>query len=257
MIKNQKLKKPNNTLTRHITSAKSLSRFSPQSVIYYPRIRFKRKNTKLKHNNNKTHKIWHTQDFRLQRPLLLAPLWAPQTDLLYYYNSPNFSTAPINFSNVTKIGAQIYHKRFTLYLQATNPPQNFIIFLQSSSSEDHSMSIFLAAIHSQIAKNVFNTPQGPDSIIERPLSQAQWKHSFNIVKYSSFFKRSSPFNFHKTPHMITLRSLFHQCIDKQPDTTRTYPTLPLKIDPNLAVPEVIKHYSSTKKERAHDMQNNL
>ena len=120
--------------------------------------------------------------------------------------------------------------------------------------------------------------------LERLLSQAHWNHSFNIVNSSPSFQSSLPLSFTGTPPIITLSSNTptpdpdqhsHHCIGKQPDTTRTYPTLPLKLDPKFIVPppalfgdhnngeqlhnwakqRISKSYKITpvQKQRAHDL----
>ena len=70
-------------------------------------------------------------------------------------------------------------------------------------------------------------------------------HFFNIVNSSLSFQSSLPVSVQGTPTVITLSSNSptpdidqhsYQCIGKQTDTTRTYPTLPLKVDPKLVVP---------------------
>ena len=103
-------------------------------------------------------------------------------------------------------------------------------------------SQFSSLTASQIANNPFNPPQGQITNFERLLSQAHRNHSFNIVNSSASFQSSLPLNF---PGIITPSSNSqtpdpdqhsHQCIGKQPDKTRTYPTIPLKLDPNFIVP---------------------
>ena len=77
------------------------------------------------------------------------------------------------------------------------------------------------------------------------LSQAHWNHSFNIVNSSPSFQSSLPLSFPGTPAKITLSSNSptsdpdqhsHSRIGKQPDTTRTYPNLTLKLYPKFIVP---------------------
>ena len=98
---------------------------------------------------------------------------------------------------------------------------------------------------SQIENNTFNPPPRPITNIERLLSHAHLNHSFNIVKSSPSFQSSLPLGFPGKPPTITLSSNLptpdpdqhsHNCIGKQPDTTRTYPTLPLKLDTKFIVP---------------------
>ena len=120
-----------------------------------------------------------------------------------------------------------------------------ISLLSDASNSDSISSQFSSTTASQIANKPFNPPQGPTSNIERLLSQAHWNHSFNIVSSLPSFQSSLPTNFLGMPSIINLSSNSptpdsdqhsHHCIGKQPDTTRTYPTLSLKLDPKFTVP---------------------
>ena len=120
-----------------------------------------------------------------------------------------------------------------------------ISLLSDTSISDPISSHFFSPTASQIANNPFNPPQGQITNFERLLSQADWNHSFNIVNSSPSFQNSLPLSFPGTPPIITLSSNSptpdpdqhsHQCIGKQPDTTRTYPTRSLKLDPKFIVP---------------------
>ena len=120
-----------------------------------------------------------------------------------------------------------------------------ISLLSDTSNSDPINCQFSLPTGSQTANNPFNLPQGQITNFERLLSQAHWNHSFNIDTSSPSFQSSLPLSFPGTPHIITLRSISpkpdldhhsNNCIGKQPDTTRTYSTLQLKIDPKFIVP---------------------
>ena len=126
-----------------------------------------------------------------------------------------------------------------------NDTRHDISLLSDNSISDPISSQFSSPTPSQIANNPFNPPQGVISNIERLLSQAHWNHSLNIVISSQSFQSSLPLSFHGTPPIITLSSNSptpdpdqhsHHCIGKQPDTTRKYHTLPLKLDPKFIFP---------------------
>ena len=121
-----------------------------------------------------------------------------------------------------------------------------ISLLSDKSNSDPLSSQVSSPTPSQIARNPFSPPQeGSVTNLERILSQAHWYHSFKIVNSSPSFQSSLPLSFTGTPPIITLSSNsvtpdpdqhFHHCIGKQPDTTRTYPTLQMKLDPKFIVP---------------------
>ena len=120
-----------------------------------------------------------------------------------------------------------------------------ISLLSDTSNSDPISSQFSSPTASQIANNPFNPPQGQITNFERLLSQAHWNHSLNIVNSSPSFQSSLPLSCPGTPPIITLSSNSripdsdkhsHHCIGKQPDTTRTYPILPLQLDPRFIVP---------------------
>ena len=109
----------------------------------------------------------------------------------------------------------------------------------------HSILNALHLLHHKFASNPINPPQGPVTHTERLLSQTHWNTSFYIVNTSPSFQSSLRLSFQHTPPWITFSSHSstsdpdqhsHHCIGKQPDTTRNYPTLPLKLDPNFIVP---------------------
>ena len=169
---------------------------------------------------------------------------APQTEILTYSNTPQFPTQPINFANTDKTHCselpQLIHT-----VSNINDTTHHISLLSDTSISDPISSHFSSTSPSQIASNPFNPPQGPITIIERLLSQAHWNHSFYVVNSSPSFQISLPLNFPGTTLIITLSSNSatpdpdqhsHHCIGKQPDTTRTYPNLPFKLDPKFIVP---------------------
>ena len=176
--------------------------------------------------------------------LIPAPPRAPQPEILNYSNTPQFSTQPINFANTDKTNSSELPQ--PIHTVSHIPDQSHDISLLSDSSHsDHVSSQISSPTPSQIANNPFNPPQGPVTNLERLLSQAHWNHSFNIVNSSPSFQSSLPLSFTGTQPIITLSSNTptpdpdqhsHHCIGKQPDTTRTYPTLPLKLDPKFIVP---------------------
>ena len=125
-----------------------------------------------------------------------------------------------------------------------NEVTNDVSLLSDTSNSDLISSQFFPPTPSQIANNPFNPPQRPISNFERLLSQAHWNHSFNIVNSSPLFQNSFSLNLTGTLPIVTLNTNSpttdpdqhsHHCIGKQPDTTRTYPTLPLKLDPKFIV----------------------
>ena len=120
-----------------------------------------------------------------------------------------------------------------------------ISLLSDNSNSDPLSSQISSPTPSQIANNPFTPPQGPVTNLERILSHAHWNNSFNIVNSSLSFHSSIPLSFTGTPSIITLSSNsatpdpdqhFHHCIGKQPDTSRIYPTLSLRLDPKFVVP---------------------
>ena len=120
-----------------------------------------------------------------------------------------------------------------------------VCLLSDTSNFDPISSQFSSPTASQIANNPFNPPQGQITNFERLLSQAHWNHFFNIVNSSPSLQSSLPLSFLGRPPIITLSSNSptpdpdqhsHHCIGKQPDTTRTYPTLTLKLDPKFFIP---------------------
>ena len=169
---------------------------------------------------------------------------APQPELLNYSNTPQFSTQPINFANTDKTHSSELPQPIHTVSHLSETPHD-ISLLSDTSYCDPISSKLSSRTPSQIASNPFNPPQEPISNIERILSQAHWNHSFNIVNSSPSFKSSLPLSFTGIPPIITLSSNsatpdpdqhFHHCVGKQPDTTRTYLTLPLKFDPKIIVP---------------------
>ena len=173
-----------------------------------------------------------------------APPRAPQLELLNYPNTPQFSTQPINFANTDKTNSSELPQPIHRVSHLPETPHD-ISLLSDNSNSDPIISQFSSSTPSQIASNPFNPPQGPVTNLERILSQAHWNHSFNIINSSPTFQSSLPLSFTGTPPIITLSSNtatpdsdqhLHHCVGKQPDTTRTYRTLPLKHDPKFIVP---------------------
>ena len=113
-----------------------------------------------------------------------------------------------------------------------------ISLLSDTSNSDSISSQFFPPTASQIANNPFNPPQGQITNFERLLSQAHWNQSFNIINSSPLFQSSLPLSFPGTPPIISLssNSPTPDPDQHQPDTTRNYPTLPLKLDPKFIVP---------------------
>ena len=92
------------------------------------------------------------------------------------------------------------------------------------------------------------------------LTQAHWNHFFSIDNSSPSFQSSLPLNFSGTPPIITLSSnsptpdpdqYSHHCIRIQPDTTRTYPILPLKLDPKFVLPPPALFWDHKNGEQLH------
>ena len=229
----------------------TLPHFTPQSVIPYPPIKIK---TQIHQTQAQQHQI-NTQSLlpysgflpntTLPPPVLIpAPPRAPQPELLHYSNTPQFSTKPINFANTDKtLSSELPQPIHTV--SHINDTTHDISLLSDISISDSTSSQISSPTPSQIASNPFNPPQGPVTKFERLLSQAHWNHSFNMVNSSAFFQNSIPLSFTGTPSVINLSSNtptpdpdqhFHHFIGKHPDTTRTYPTLPLKIDNKFIVP---------------------
>ena len=177
--------------------------------------------------------------------LIPAPPQAPQPELLNYSNTTQFSTQPIKFANTDKTSSSELPQPIRT-VSNINDTTHDIRLLSDTSNPDPNSSQFSSPTASQSANNSFNPPQRPITNLERLLSQAHWNHSFNIVNSSPSFQSSLPLSFPGTPPIITLSSNsptpdpdqhFHHCIGKQPDTTRTYPTLPLKLDPKFVIPQ--------------------
>ena len=179
-----------------------------------------------------------------QTPLIPTPPQAPQPELLSYSNTPQFSTQPVHFANTDKtISSELPQPIHTVSTTKAVPQD--ISLISDIHNSDPLCSQFSSSTPSQIANNHFNLPQKPVSNIERLLSHAHWNHSFNIVNSSCFFQNSLSLSFQGTLPIITLSSNLptpdpdhhsYHCIGEQPDTTRTYPTLPLILDPKFIVP---------------------
>ena len=189
-----------------------------------------------------------------------APPRAPQPELLKFSNTPQFSTQPINFANTDKtIRSELpkpIHAVSNIYDNTHD-----ISLLSDTSNSDPIRSQFSSPTATQIANNPFNPPQGQVTNFERLLSQAHWNHSFNIVNSSPSFQSSLPLSFPCRPTIITLSSNSptpdpdqhsHHCIGKQPDTTRTYPTLPLKLDSKIIVPRPALFGDHNNEEQLHN-----
>ena len=171
-------------------------------------------------------------------PPVLIPVSprAPQSEFFNFSNTPQFSTQPINFANTDKThSSELQQPIHTV--SHINDTIHDISLLSDTSISDPTSSQNSSPTTLQIASDSFNQPQGSVTNFERLLSQLHWDHSFNIVNSSPSFQNSLPLNFPSTPSVITLSSNTptldpdqhsHRCNGKQPDTTRTYPTLPLK-----------------------------
>ena len=167
---------------------------------------------------------------------------APQHELLNYSNTPQFCTQPINFANTDKtVNSELPQPIHTV--SNINDTTHDISLFSDTYNPDPISSQFSSPTASQIVKIPFNPSQGPITNLERLLSQAHAIHSFIIVNSSPSFQSSLPLSFPGIPPIITLSSptpdpdqYYHHCIGKQQDTTRTYPTLPLKLDPKFIVP---------------------
>ena len=135
-----------------------------------------------------------------------------------------------------------------------NPPQGTIRSIERLLSQAHwnhsynivnsspSLQSFPGTLSQAHWNHSYNIVNSSPSLQSFPgtLSQAHWNHSYNIVNSSPSLQ-----SFPGTPPIITLSSNSstpdsdqhsHHCIGKQPDTTRTYSTLPLKLDPKFIVP---------------------
>ena len=197
----------------------------------------------------------------LQPPTLLpAPPRAPQPELINYSNTPQFSTHPIIFANTDKTNCSELPQPIHTVSNIHDTPQD-IILISDTSFSDPLSSQFSSPTTSRIESNPFNQPQGPVTNIERLLSQANCNHSFNIVNSSQSFQSSLPLSFQGTPIMITLRSNLptpdieqhsRHCIGKQPDTTRTYPTITLKLDPKFVVLALVLFGDHNNGEQLHN-----
>ena len=171
------------------------------------------------------------------------PPQTPQPELLSYSNTPQFSTQPINFANTDKSTCSELPQ--PIHTVSNINDTHDISLLSDNSNPDPISSHFCSPTASQIANNPFNPPQGLKTNLERLLSQAHLNYSFNIVNSSASFKSSLPLSFPGTPPIIILSlnsptpdpdQPSHNCIGKEHDTTQTYATLPLKLDPKFIVP---------------------
>ena len=184
----------------------------------------------------------------LQPPTLIpAPPQALQTEPINYSNTPQFSTQLLNFANTDKTNSSKLPQPIHTVSTGHDILQDIRLISDTSISDPHSSQLS-SPTPSKIASNPFNTPQGPVTNFEHLLSQAHWNHSFNIFISSSSFQSSLPLSFQGTPSIITLISNSptpdpdqhsHQCTGQQPDTNRTYPTLPLKLGPNFFSPPAL------------------
>ena len=122
-------------------------------------------------------------------------------------------------------------------------PQD-INLISNTSISDPLSSQFSLPNPIQSLRNPINPPQGSISNNERLLTPAHSNHSFNTVNSSPSFQSSLKLSFQDTTPINTISSNSptpdpyqhsHNCIEKHPDTTRTYPTLPLKLDSNFDV----------------------
>ena len=126
--------------------------------------------------------------------MIPAPPRAPQTDLLNYSNTQQFSTQPINFANTDKTHSSEMPQPIHT-VSHNNDTTHDISLLSDISFSDPTSSQISSPTPLQIASNPFNPPQGPVRNFERLLSQAHWNHSFNIVNSSPSFQSSLPLNF--------------------------------------------------------------
>ena len=168
----------------------------------------------------------------LQPPTIKpAPPRAPQSKLIIYTNTPQFSTQPISFANTDKTHSPELPQPIHTVLNISDTPKDFSLISDTSISDPLSSQL-CSPTQSQIARNPFNPPI---SKIERLLSRAHCDHSFNIVNSPPSFQSSLPLSFQGSTPIITLSSKLpthdldqhsHHFIGKHPDTTRSYPNLP-------------------------------
>ena len=118
-------------------------------------------------------------------------------------------------------------------------PQDISLISDTSNSEPFSSQITSPA-PSQTSSIPFNLPQRPVTSIGGILSQAQWNHPIKLVNSSPSFQSSLPLSYQGDRPIKTLNSnsptsdadqFYHHCIGIQTDTTRTYTTLPVKLEP--------------------------
>ena len=175
--------------------------------------------------------------------IITAPPRAPQPELLNYSNTSQFSTQPINFSNTDQNHCSELPQPIHT-VPKINDTTHDISLLSDTFISDPNSSQYPSPTRSQIAINPFNPPQGPITNIERLLSQAHWNNSYIIVISTDSFRIHYRLVFAGTAAIINLSANSptpdpdqhsHHCIGKQPDTTRTYPDLPLKLDPKFVV----------------------
>ena len=184
--------------------------FTPQSVIPYPPSKSKTNTpnasitTKTNNCTNFIAILWFSSKYDTPPPTFIpAPPQAPQLELLNYSNTPQFSTQPINFANIDKTISSELPQPIHTVSNFHNTRQG-ISLLSDTSNFDQISSQFSLPTASQIANNPFNPPQRQITNFERLLSQANWNHSFNMVKSSPSFQSSLPLSFPGTQPIITL-----------------------------------------------------
>ena len=108
----------------------------------------------------------------LQPPTTIpAPPRAPQTELLNYLNTPQFSTQPINFAKTDKThSSELPQPIHTV--SNINDTTHDISLLSDTSISNPISSQFCSLTPSQIASNPFIPPQEPITNIECMISQA-------------------------------------------------------------------------------------
>ena len=181
-----------------------------------------------------------------------VPPKAPQSKLINYSNTTQFCTQPINVANTNKTSSSELPQPIQT-VSIIDGTLHDISLIFDASTSDLLSSHFSSTTPSQITSNPFNPPQGPVINIERLLSQAHWNHSFNVVNSTPSFQNSLPLSFQGKPPKITLSSnsptpdidqYSHHCNGEQPDTTRTYPSLPLKFDRKFVLPPPTQFWRS-------------
>ena len=172
--------------------------------------------------------------------LIKAPPRAPQSELLNYSNTPQFSTQAINFANTDKISTSELPQPIRT-VSNINDTTHDISLLSDTSNPDPISSQFSSPTASQIANNTFD----PQQILNAGYHKQLGITFLTLSIHQLFFKAHYHSEF-STPPIITLSSnsptpdtdqYSHHSIGKQPEKKQTYPTLPLKSDPKFIVPQ--------------------